>query len=194
MIELQFGKTFFRLRFGFFASLALLFLFYEGKTALWSLYACLIHEAGHLFAMYFCGVPVRSVMLYGAGIRIDCKNPRQFLPPFTDFFILSAGPAVNFAVCLYCMLFFENTNLRLFGAVNLVIGLFNLLPLTQFDGGRIISALTRVLCNAEKAEALDNFRRKSDLFVIPAAAIVFFALGNRNITLYVTLAYFMAVH
>jgi Zn-dependent protease len=193
MIEFSVLKTVFRFRFDFFAAVAVLILFYEQKIALWGLCAALIHEAGHLLTMTLCDVPVRSVMFYGAGIRIDTKNRREFLPPLTDIIILAAGAAVNFAVFAYCALFFESVSVSLFGAVNLVIGLFNLLPLSMFDGGRIISALTRAICSAERAERLDRFRLSIDFFIIPAAAIVFFALGNRNITLFITLAYFMAV-
>jgi Zn-dependent protease len=193
MIEIKFLRTVFRLRFDFFAAVAVLFLFYDEKIALWGLYAALFHETGHLIAMFFCDVPVKSVTLYGAGIAIDTKHSRDFLPVKTDLFILSAGAAVNFAVCAYCEVFFENAAINLFGAVNLVIGLFNLLPLSSFDGGRIISALTRAVCPPDRAEALDRFRFNLELFFIPAAAVAFFILGNRNITLYMTLAYFMAV-
>ncbi|MDR0991897.1 MAG: hypothetical protein LBL87_03250 [Ruminococcus sp.] len=193
MIELRLGKTIFRLQFGFFAAVAILFLFYEGKTALWGLYACLLHEAGHLLAMRLCGVPVRSVMLYFAGIRIDTKNPREFLPPGREIFILISGAAVNFAVFILCLLFRGSESATLFGAINLVIGLFNLLPLMMFDGGRLITALLNILCTPENAETLLRFRQKADLALIPAAAAVFFILGNRNISLYATLIYFMII-
>jgi Zn-dependent protease len=193
MIELKLKNTVIRIRFDFFAAVAVLFLFYDEKIALWGLYAAIIHEAGHLTAMFFCDIPVRSVTLYGAGISIDTKHSRDFLPCTTDLFILFAGAAVNFTVCAYCAIFFENAAVKLFGAINLVIGLFNLLPLSSFDGGRIISALIRASCSLEKAENLDRFRQNLEHFMIPAAALVFFILGNRNITLYITLAYFTAV-
>jgi Zn-dependent protease len=193
MIEFSVFKTVFRLRFDFFAAVAVLILFYEQKIALWGLCAALIHEAGHLLAMTLCDVPVRCVMFYGAGICIDTKNRREFLPPLTDIIILAAGAAVNFAVFAYFTLLFESVSVHLFGAVNLVIGLFNLLPLSQFDGGRIISAIIFAVCPQGKAEKLDFFRQKMDFFIIPAVAIIFFILGNRNILLYVTLTYFMAV-
>jgi Zn-dependent protease len=193
MIELHLGKTLFRFRFGFFAAVALLFLFYEGKTAIWSLYACILHEAGHLAAIHLCGVPVRSVMLYFAGIRIDTKHPRQFLPPLSEIFILASGVTVNFAVFLALLPFRENENAALFCAVNLVIGLFNLLPLTGFDGGRLLSAAVRLLCSDDNAERLFSFRKKTDIALIPAAALIFFILGNRNISLYATLIYFMII-
>jgi Zn-dependent protease len=193
MIELKLKTAVVRLRFDFFAAVAVLFLFYDEKIALWGLYAAIIHEAGHLIAMSFCDIPVKSVTFYGAGISIDTKHSRDFLPCSTDLFILFAGAALNFAVCAYCAIFFENAAIKLFGAINLVIGLFNLLPLSRFDGGRIISALTRALCSPERAENLDRFRQNLELFIIPAAAVIFFILGNRNITLYITLAYFMAV-
>jgi Zn-dependent protease len=193
MIELKLKTMVLRLRFDFFAAVAVLFLFYDEKIALWGLYAAIIHEAGHLIAMFFCDIPVKSVTLYGAGISIDTKHSRDFLPCATELFILFAGAAVNFAVCAYCAVFFENAAVKLFGAINLVIGLFNLLPLSSFDGGRIISALIRAICSIERAESLEHFRQNLELFIIPAAAVAFFILGNRNITLYMTLAYFMAV-
>jgi membrane-associated protease RseP (regulator of RpoE activity) len=74
--------------------------------------------------------------------------------------------------------------------VNLVIGAFNLLPLKMFDGGRIIGLFINTFGADEKAAENEAFRTKTDFLLIILTAVVFFILGNRNISLYLTLCYF----
>ncbi len=96
--------------------------------------SCICHELGHVFAMSLFGSAPESVTLYGGGIKIVPKRERM-LSRFADTVILLAGCFVNFLLAGLCCLLNAPEVLIL---VNLVLGIFNLLPFSYFDGGRIL--------------------------------------------------------
>ena len=95
---------------------------------------CICHELGHIFAMSLFGSAPESVTLYGGGIKIVPKRERM-LSRFADTVILLAGCFVNFLLAGLCCLLNAPEVLIL---VNLVLGIFNLLPFSYFDGGRLL--------------------------------------------------------
>lgn len=124
-----------------------------GCLLLLAVFACVVlHELGHsLTAMRF-GVKVHRILLLPIGgmAQFD-RIPRE---PLKELAITVAGPAVNFA--LFGILFFLlgsfsidhvtalPLGLRQLGyslaAINLVMGVFNLIPVFPMDGGRIFRA------------------------------------------------------
>lgn len=118
----------FRLEFSFFFTVSILSLYREKITGL-ALLACLLHEAGHILAMKF---RVSLVTFSASGIKITPKTG-ETKSLAKEIFILLAGPSVNF---LLFLLFGEGE----FGAINLVLMIYNLLPINSLDGGRILKA------------------------------------------------------
>jgi Zn-dependent protease len=119
--------------FTFFAVIAMFIALDTTGFALMSLAACLIHEAGHLFAMFLTGRKPAAVELRGGGIRIDGSD--------SSAFVLISGSAVN--IVLFFVLYFTlpKTDIYpvMFAVINLMIGLFNLLPIGCLDGKRLLS-------------------------------------------------------
>ena len=108
----------------------------------------LLHELGHSLVALRHGVKVRSITLFLFGgvatIEKECRSPLAALQ------VAAAGPAVSFALALN---FFLLANIseavqpiaalvcqRLM-ALNLVLGIFNLMPGLPLDGGLIVKAL-----------------------------------------------------
>lgn len=188
MIEFSFRGIKVCLDFSFFAAVSLLMLCSGNNCTAYSLYACLLHESGHLAALLLTGQTVKKLVFYGAGIKIIrpmnemlCKFPQEMIA-------LSSGCAVNFTLYVITMLlgFCED-----FGKVNLAIGLFNALPISFLDGGKIItSVLYRFLPYrlALKAESALNY---ASVITVPAAAAVLFMTGTRNFTIYLTLLFLL---
>jgi stage IV sporulation protein FB len=195
MIEISLGKLKIAWHFSFFAAVSLAILFAREKYVLWGLYACLLHEAGHFAAMTIKKQPVKRLVFYGAGIKIVTGSYEAAVPFEIRVWVLAAGCVVNFIIyalsAIISVFYGGNGGLALFGVINLSVGLFNMLPLQGFDGGKlIVSALYR-LCPYERAFFLEKFLKKSNIFLIITTAVIFAVCGYRNLTLYLTFLYLL---
>ena len=124
--------------FSFFAVIGLVCLWQGGEAdkLLVMLLCCLLHEMGHVTAMCLCNVPPKKIIAYGGGIKIY-PDTEKMTSDYQDILILSAGCMVN--LLLACLLFMFNGYPTYFGMANLFLGLFNLMPVKYFDGGRLLS-------------------------------------------------------
>jgi Zn-dependent protease len=118
------------------------------------LFTCIVmHELGHSLTARRFGIGVRRILLMPIGGMAEFDSiPRQ---PSRELLITLAGPAVNFvlAALLWAVVPFPAgwtpTALpyslaelgREIVLVNLVMGVFNLVPVFPMDGGRILRAL-----------------------------------------------------
>lgn len=92
--------------------------------------SAVFHECGHLLAMLLCRIKPRSITLRAFDIVIDAQINKSF---WADVFITLSGPFLNFIFALI----FMDISKRIFYS-NLVIGIFNLLPVKSFDGGHAL--------------------------------------------------------
>lgn len=189
MFEFRVGSITAAFDFSFFAAVTLTALLGGGYAAI-GLGACIWHELGHLAVMTVLNIPVKKVFFYGAGIKIITDRQLEYAPFKTGFAVLIAGSAANFAAAslLYRL---GATNFKLFAAVNLVIGAFNLLPLQNLDGGKIIILLIRSVCGYSRACLLERYFKWVNVILIMTVLIVFAFLGKGNLTLYATLCYLL---
>lgn len=172
----------FRFTFGFFAVWAILIIGYgSSETAAITMISCLLHELGHIGAMKLSGVKVRRLVFYSGGIALTSDPPTEYTDIRREIMILSAGCAVN--MMIFAAAYFSGSTL--WALVNLSLALFNLLPFSPLDGGRIIKALASHICpTADICGAQKIF----DIIFGTAAAAFFIARGNINFTLPLTLA------
>jgi Zn-dependent protease len=127
----------------------------QGLMLLVSVFGCvLMHEFGHALMARRFGIETEDITLYPIGGVARLKRlPRA---PGAELMIALAGPAVNFAIVgALLMLGAVGLDGILAGAglvdvvgfleqlalVNLVLGLFNLIPAFPMDGGRVLRAL-----------------------------------------------------
>lgn len=115
------------------------FLLLAGLSAGWPLLrmglgAALCHELAHLGAMCLFGCRPRCLRF---GLTGGCLQGSGFPSFRAEAASLAAGP---FCSLLLAAAFFggKTDAARLFSAVNLVLGLFNLLPVQGLDGGRLL--------------------------------------------------------
>lgn len=105
--------------------------------------------------------------------------------------VLAAGCAVNFALfTVFCLLLpRDNIFKLLFGGANLVIGIFNLLPLGELDGKRL---LERACCRLLSFESAERVLRIAELSAYLGAISVFALLivtGRVNLSAVTVMAY-----
>ena len=111
----------------------------------------LAHELGHVYASQKIGIACEKIYLLPIGgvasLEGECKTPKH------EFWMAIAGPLVSIVLgtYLFCLIalmnFFGMGNidhqnpLFLIGVINILLGLFNLLPIWPMDGGRIFNAI-----------------------------------------------------
>jgi stage IV sporulation protein FB len=105
----------------------------------------LIHELGHAAAAALLGVRVVSIQLLPFGGVAEVED-RGCLPAWKDIIIALAGPLQN-GLMILALLFLEsfywvNNDFAAYAIhSNVIIALFNLLPVLPLDGGKIVQAL-----------------------------------------------------
>jgi Zn-dependent protease len=109
----------------------------------------LLHELGHALTARQLGVPVAGIELHFFGGA--AKMVGQPKTANDEVLIAAAGPAVSFFLGLAGLVMSAVTGVlglylvadifRVIGWINVVIGVFNLLPALPMDGGRILRAL-----------------------------------------------------
>ena len=102
------------------------------------LLCCVLHECGHLMMMLLLRRRPEAITLYGGGIRITPQVGRMGSQS-GDIAVLLAGCAVNFLLAAAGYL---ACSMSPFTQTNLLLGVFNLLPFSYFDGGRVLNILT----------------------------------------------------
>jgi Zn-dependent protease len=108
-----------------------------------------LHEFGHVLVAQSMGVKVSAItlMMLGGVSEMD-KIPEK---PFAEFKVAIVGPLVSFLIAGLLFVFGKivpSPNLQFFSywlsRVNLVLGVFNLIPAFPLDGGRVIRSLLAV--------------------------------------------------
>jgi len=114
---------------------------YPGATLfVVGLYASVfLHELAHLVAARGFGLRVRSITLHLLGGETAIDSPSR--TPVQEFVISVVGPLVSLAIGVVCL--YNNYGYAVVAAlgwINIVVGVFNLLPGLPLDGGRALRA------------------------------------------------------
>lgn len=106
--------------------------------------AVLLHESAHLLLMKRFGVPVREVRVSPFGIVM--KGDFSRCPYGAEALIHGAGGCMN----LLCALILALCGRPDAANIHILLGLYNLMPLRGFDGGRMLLSLLLLLPCGER--------------------------------------------
>ncbi len=158
-----------------------------------SLFSICAHETGHLFAMWLYECQPKRIKLIPASVQIVNG---KILSEKAETMVALFGPLVNIILffSLYVNYLLFKTELSLNSAfINLVIALFNLIPIIGLDGGTVLK--NRLLKTKSHETAL-KIMRLITVFVsliIILVAIVLTVKDKLNISLYIMGAYFLII-
>ena len=145
-----------KIRIGFLAIMLALSLFITRSLfSLGLLLAVLSHELGHIIMAYACGIRLKecTVGIYGAGLM-----PEYGLYSYgKEILLCLAGPLFNFflgSLGLVIGLAHPSELLEYFSLSSFILGGMNLLPIRDFDGGRILLSLFTVFFDPALADRI----------------------------------------
>ncbi len=191
-MRFKFFGTEFYISFLFAAVITAMLVFDRTGFILPLLFAVLVHELGHLAAMWVLDCAPKRIRLVPAAVEITTKlqSGGRY-----EIFIALCGPAINlflFAILFLNYLAFSNDSYLTIGLINLLIGLFNLLPVTGLDGGTVLFNILRRKAELSKAMLI---MRTINLSVALAALVIGVTLcfkGQFNLSFFI-LALYLAV-
>ena len=148
--QLSFGRVRFTPGFLFLAAL----LLYQSSSAflISFLAAATLHELAHVAMARLLGVPVRTLSMTAFGCVLTLADG-ALIANGKLLLIGAAGPLLNLGIAALCQGLSQVAGVAaLFGAENLLLALFNLLPVFPLDGAVILSSALSFRMLPEQAE------------------------------------------
>ncbi len=120
-----------------------------------------IHELGHLIAGISLGLKAKSINIMPFGVSINFED-------YSDKYIIKkiiiaiAGPLTNLIIVILGMCNKWEEDIIY---ANVLIGMFNLIPLYPLDGGRILKYIIQLSSNPKEAEII-TYKLSNTLIII----------------------------
>lgn len=149
-------KTKCKLKIGFFAVIMLLSLAVSAPHYFPALICSVtVHELGHIVMARILKIPMYELKLgiFGASLM-----PTNTLFSYTDEILLCLfGPLFNLISVPIAICVFKISVSSVFVMSSLCLAFLNLLPISGFDGGRMLSALLHRLLSPRTAQIVSKF-------------------------------------
>ena len=128
-----------------------------------------LHEMGHLVCGIFMGLKPKALKIMPFGLSIEFEVlPKEYNQKIAKGNVLQikklciamAGPVMNLSLIAITMLFGQNIEIAGYREIiyaNLLIAIFNLLPIYPLDGGRILRACFHIAKGRKKSIEFTNY-------------------------------------
>ena len=154
-----------------------------------TLFAAFIHESGHLLAMWAADCQPKAVRLIPTSVQII----RGFSPKkHGEAAIAFCGPMANLVlfVALYANFFISQNEQALnFAILNLVLAIFNLLPVSGLDGGTLLAIFLSKFTDIYKAESIVRIITVAFAFVAFLLGVYLWVSNSVNISVFIVAIY-----
>jgi len=137
----------------------------------WIMLFAFIHELGHMLAGVALKLKPKSLsfMPFGISVTFEIYEYKKLIE-IKKILIAIAGPLINLIICAIASILHINSETKeLIIYSNILIALFNLLPLYPLDGGRILKGIIKIKYKKKKADKAVN--KISNVLIILLTAI-----------------------
>lgn len=149
------------------------------------MFFAIIHEMFHLLTGVILGYKVKKIKVEIIGFSMEFYEKQQKNNDnMKKIIILLAGPIFNILISLI----FASLGIPIIFYINIVIAIFNLIPIYPLDGGQILNRLLRILYGTEKAYKITNSLNTIIMSIITAISSILI-LYIRNISIVIILIF-----
>ena len=144
--------------------------------------AALLHECGHLLAAKVLQIPLGGLRMDFLGARLEVAG--RMLSYGEEWLLSAAGPFASLVFAVVAAPLWGMLPLaRLFSCASLLLGILNLLPISTFDGGRMMECTLLRFLSERGARRVMRFSSFLFLFLIWAFAVYFLLRAAGGISL-----------
>ena len=150
-----------------------------------ALIAASLHEIGHIVAAKALKVDLYELKLgiFGASLSSSpmlCSYKKEII-------LCLAGPLVNLISALAVFIFFSplSDGMELFMNASLFLGFLNLLPIYEFDGGRILNSIISLHFSVKTANRITRISSFILIFILWSLSVYLLLRLSSSISLFV---------
>ena len=148
-----------------------------------TLLAAFLHECGHLLAARLLGIPICGLRPDALGVRLEVSG--GLLSYGDEWLLCAAGPTTSLlCAAVTAPLWSIGEVFRIFSSASLVLGLLNLLPISDFDGGRMLRAFCAYAFGLSAARRVLALTSALFWFLLWAIAVYFLLLAGDGLSLF----------
>ena len=157
------------------------------------LFSIILHEIGHLFMAKILKININRVKFKIIGISAEFENEVEE-KYIRKIFVLLMGPFMNSLIGSSLLLVKEFTYREEIIYINLILFLFNLLPIIPLDGGKIIFYMLNLKYNFEKSFKISDIVSKIILSSMTLMyALVIFIIKNIEIAIIIIYLWYIFI-
>jgi len=146
-----------------------------------------VHELSHMICGILLGLKPRTlqIMPFGLSVIFETYESRKMIN-LKKIIIAISGPIINIIIAISTWII--NKELTSIIYSNIIISLFNLLPIYPLDGGRIVKLILKTKYKYDKVEDITNKISKITIIAITCLSSILVLLWQ-NIGLVFVIAY-----
>ncbi len=150
-----------------------------GATA--TVLASLLHELGHLAAIFMLKIGAKELTVTPYGLEIVTQ--RNYHSFSEELIVSCAGCVVNFI----CFFIFSSVTgyIEAFVGASLMLGILNALPILSLDGGEAMHAFLSLFLPFSKAERISRRISFCTLIILWCIATYIFLFSGYNYSLFI---------
>lgn len=166
----------------------------------------LIHEMGHLLCGILLGFKPKKLKIMPLGISIEFnvinedynkKIKQANIFALKKMLIALAGPITNIVIILICLLMKRYLQEGIYSQIiyaNILIAIFNMIPIYPLDGGRVLKYLVHIFKgNEESVEIVNIISNACVIFITMISSIGIYSYKNIAILLIVIYLWILVI-